>query len=493
MRTDALVRAARLLCAVGMHTQGMTLEEATAEFESTAGLDPTTPAWRRSAAPGTRLLRLHPGRAGDPRPPRPGRRRPARLPRPPAGRRRPRRPSRRVGYWPAALSGRPRPARSARPRPAPPRTAGRSRTVPGASRSTPGPGPPAIPGHVPASSVVTAVTPPPRRGRSRPYCEAMRADIRPDRRATVAALLQVVLAGACWALAAVLASQVRLPAWGAAGAAGRGPGRDRRGRPGPGAGLATDLLRPPARTWPALAAFGASVAAVGTLTVLRGHRPPAGRGRDRPPVHRPGHAAGRHRPAVAGVEPAPGRLALMAAGLTLAGAVLVSRAWRASAASTCPGWPPGWPRRCCSPPTCSRPNWPAARAPSRRPRCCGGSLVAVAIWAVAAPWWSWPLHTLADPGGGRGRGRGRPGRHPAAVRPGRRGGAGDQRRHHRRDRRHLRAGVRGRLRLAAARPDPQPGPAGQGRPGRGQGGRVLAQLAPPRANPGRGGRRGPAG
>jgi Bacterial protein of unknown function (DUF885) len=40
MRTDALVRAARLLCAVGMHTQGMTLEEATAEFESTAGLDP---------------------------------------------------------------------------------------------------------------------------------------------------------------------------------------------------------------------------------------------------------------------------------------------------------------------------------------------------------------------------------------------------------------------------------------------------------------------
>jgi uncharacterized protein (DUF885 family) len=40
MRTDALVRVARLLCAVGMHTQGMTLEEATAEFEATAGLDP---------------------------------------------------------------------------------------------------------------------------------------------------------------------------------------------------------------------------------------------------------------------------------------------------------------------------------------------------------------------------------------------------------------------------------------------------------------------
>jgi uncharacterized protein (DUF885 family) len=40
MRTDALIRAARLLCAVGMHTQGMTLDEATVEFEATAGLDP---------------------------------------------------------------------------------------------------------------------------------------------------------------------------------------------------------------------------------------------------------------------------------------------------------------------------------------------------------------------------------------------------------------------------------------------------------------------
>jgi hypothetical protein len=40
MRTDALVRAARLLCAVGMHTQGMSLDEATREFEQTAGLDP---------------------------------------------------------------------------------------------------------------------------------------------------------------------------------------------------------------------------------------------------------------------------------------------------------------------------------------------------------------------------------------------------------------------------------------------------------------------
>ena len=40
MRTDALIRAARLLCSVGIHTQGMTLDEAAAEFETTAGLGP---------------------------------------------------------------------------------------------------------------------------------------------------------------------------------------------------------------------------------------------------------------------------------------------------------------------------------------------------------------------------------------------------------------------------------------------------------------------
>src|SRR4029453_15889989 len=67
-------------------TQGMTPEEATAEFESTA-----------TGAPSM------------------------------------------TGRWPpAALSGRPRTGRSGRPHPAPPRTAGRSRTVPGASRSSAG-------------------------------------------------------------------------------------------------------------------------------------------------------------------------------------------------------------------------------------------------------------------------------------------------------------------------------------------------------------------
>ena len=50
-RDLGLRRAARLLCAVGMHTQGMTLDEATAEFETTAGLDPDHP--RLEAVRGT--------------------------------------------------------------------------------------------------------------------------------------------------------------------------------------------------------------------------------------------------------------------------------------------------------------------------------------------------------------------------------------------------------------------------------------------------------
>jgi len=139
MRTDALVRAARLLCAVGMPTQGMTLEEATAEFESTAGLDPDharLEAVRGTWDPGyfgytlgkLEILALRDRVGGDGAPSTTGCW-------PPAPRRQ---PSWRASYWPAALSGRPRTARSGRPRPTPPRTAGRSRTARGASRSSAG-------------------------------------------------------------------------------------------------------------------------------------------------------------------------------------------------------------------------------------------------------------------------------------------------------------------------------------------------------------------
>ena len=47
-----------------------------------------------------------------------------------------------------------------------------------------------------------------RRPKRLPYPGAMRPDTRPDRAATLGALLRVVAAAACWAIAAVLAKHV---------------------------------------------------------------------------------------------------------------------------------------------------------------------------------------------------------------------------------------------------------------------------------------------
>ena len=84
----------------------------------------------------------------------------------------------------------------------------------------------------------------------------MRAETRPDRGAVVGALLRVVLAGACWAMAAVLAKYafdrgmppVRLAeARVAVALVALAPFLAWR-RPG--------LLRPPPGNWPVLAGFG---------------------------------------------------------------------------------------------------------------------------------------------------------------------------------------------------------------------------------------------
>ena len=153
----------------------------------------------------------------------------------------------------------------------------------------------------------------------------MRAETRPDRRASTAAVARVVLAGACWALAAVLAK------------------------------YAFEHGVPPVR----LAEARVAITVVALAPVLAWRRPdllptPRGPGRSWPPSgpawprstltyyvaidHLPvgvaialqytGPAMLLAATAVAlqGVEPAPGRLAWVAAGLTLAGAVLVSRA-----------------------------------------------------------------------------------------------------------------------------------------------------------------------
>src|SRR4029453_523760 len=49
------------------------------------------------------------------------------------------------------------------------------------------------------------------------------------------------------------------------------------------------------------------------------------------------------------------------------------------------------------PPECRGPGAGGLGGAEPAPPLVWGFLVAVAIWAVAVPWWSWPVATLADP------------------------------------------------------------------------------------------------
>jgi drug/metabolite transporter (DMT)-like permease len=225
----------------------------------------------------------------------------------------------------------------------------------------------------------------------------MRADIRPDRRATVAALLRVVLAGACWALAAVLAKHafergvppVRLAeARVAVAVVALAPVLAWR-RP--------DLLRPPPGTWPALVAFGACVAAVNLTYYVAIDHLPVGVAIA---LQYTGPAMLLAVTAVTlrGGESGPGRLAWVAAGLTLTGAVLVSRALEGLGGLDLPGLAAGLASAVLFAAYLLSAERAGRRGAEPATTLLWGFLVAVAIWAVAAPWWSWPLHTLADPG-----------------------------------------------------------------------------------------------
>jgi drug/metabolite transporter (DMT)-like permease len=225
----------------------------------------------------------------------------------------------------------------------------------------------------------------------------MRARTQPERAATVAALLRVVLAGACWALAAVMAKYafergvppVRLAeARVAVALVALAPVLAWR-RPG--------LLRPPPGTWPALAAFGAAVAAVNLTYYLA---------IDHLPV---GVAIGLQYtgPAILlaattlllrNVAAEQGRLAWVAAAVTLAGAVLVSRALEGLGALDLPGLAAGLASAVLFAAYLLAAELAGRRGAEPATTLLWGFLVAVAIWAVVAPWWSWPLATLADPG-----------------------------------------------------------------------------------------------
>ena len=231
----------------------------------------------------------------------------------------------------------------------------------------------------------------------------MRADTSPDRTAIVAALLRVVVAGACWALAAVLASY--------AFDRGMPPVRLAEARVAVAlvalapflAWRRPDLLRPPPGTWPVLATFGACVAAVNLSYYLAIDHLPVGVAvalQYTGPAMLMAVTALVLRDRVAG-GPAggdPGRLAWTAAGLTLAGAVLVSRALEGLGALELPGLAAGLASAVLFAAYLLAAERAGRRGVEPATTLLWGFLVAVAIWAVAVPWWSWPLAALGDPG-----------------------------------------------------------------------------------------------
>ena len=225
----------------------------------------------------------------------------------------------------------------------------------------------------------------------------MPAGTRADRGSSVAAVGRVVAAGACWALAAVLArfafdrgvAPVRLAeARVAVALVALAPVLAWR-RP--------DLLRPPRGTWPVLAGFGACVAAVNLTYYLAIERLPVG----------VAVALQYTGPAILlavttllarDLVLRPGRLAWAAAGLTVAGAVLVSRALEGLGGLQWPGLAAGLASAALFAAYLLAAELAGRRGAEPATTLMWGFAVAVAIWAVAAPWWSWPLAALADPG-----------------------------------------------------------------------------------------------
>jgi drug/metabolite transporter (DMT)-like permease len=87
----------------------------------------------------------------------------------------------------------------------------------------------------------------------------------------------------------------------------------------------------------------------------------------------------------------------VAAGLTLAGAVLVSRALEGLGALDLPGLAAGLASAVLFATYLLTAERAGQRGAEPATTLLWGFLIAVAIWAVAAPWWSWPLAALGDP------------------------------------------------------------------------------------------------
>jgi len=214
-----------------------------------------------------------------------------------------------------------------------------------------------------------------------------------SRRAKLAAIAGMVTAGACWGLAAGMAKS----------AFDRGVSPVRMAEARAVVALAVlgsilawrrrDLLHPPPRSVLILIAFGLSLAGVNSTYYIAIDRLAVGVAislQYTAPVLLLGWAA------VTARGRAPGRVVWLAAGLTLAGAVLVSRAY--GGLGRVNGI--GLLAAVGSAVTFATYLLTAGRAGRRgiQPATVlfWGFVVAVLTWSVIAPWWSWPVRRLAD-------------------------------------------------------------------------------------------------
>lgn len=206
------------------------------------------------------------------------------------------------------------------------------------------------------------------------------------------ALLCVVAAGACWGLNAVIAKN--------AFDRGVSPARLAEARVVVAlVVLATlllwrrrDLLRPPPGTAPALVGFGLSVALVNGSYYVAIDRLSVGVAislQYTGPVLLLGFAAltSARR---------PGRVAWLAAGLTVAGAVLVSRAYAGLGGLDGLGLLAAVSSAFLFATYLLTADLAGRRGAHPATVLFWGFIVAIVAWAVIAPWWSWPVERLSE-------------------------------------------------------------------------------------------------
>lgn len=207
------------------------------------------------------------------------------------------------------------------------------------------------------------------------------------------ALARVVVAGACWGLAAVIAK--------VAFDRGIAPVRMAEARVAVAlvvlavlmAWRRRDWMRPPPGSMPLLVGFGLSVAAVNASYYVAIDRLQVGVALSlqyTAPVLLLGLAAlsGRRR---------PGRLAWVAAACTLAGAVLVSRAFQGFSGVSAVGLVAGLASAVFFALYLLGADAAGARRVHPATLLLWGFVVAVLAWSVVRPWWSWPWSKLSEP------------------------------------------------------------------------------------------------